>query len=129
MTKTNKTNEAESVKKLVWRIAWALFVLFAAGFSVLFTLMLSANAQQDLRSAEQGTQLSGMVSQTQLSQMFAQVTTESRRERDVILSVVASNSEKAEANSKQISKVDSKVSKILGIVELLVDKIREDDDD
>jgi hypothetical protein len=125
----NKTNEAESVKKLVWMIAWALFVLGGAGFGVLFTLMLNANAQQDLRSAEQGTQLSGMVSQTQLSQMFAQVTTESRRERDVILSVVASNSEKAEANSKQISKVDSKVSKILGIVELLVDKIKDNDDD
>jgi hypothetical protein len=125
----NKTNEAESVKKLVWMIAWALFVLGGAGFGVLFTLMLNANAQQDLRSAEQGTQLSGMVSQTQLSQMFAQVTTESRRERDVILSVVASNSEKAEANSTQIAQVDSKVSKILGIVELLVDKIKDNDND
>jgi hypothetical protein len=90
---------------------------------------LNASAQQDVKNAQQDTQLVSMVGQAQLSQMFAQVTTESRRERDVILSVVASNSEKAEANSKQISKVDSKVSKILGIVELLVDKIKDNDDD
>jgi hypothetical protein len=124
-----KTNEADSVKKLIWMLTWALFVLGGAGFGVLFTLMLNANAQQDMQNAEQDTRVAGMVSQTQFSQMFAQVQTENRREHDIILTAVASNSDKTETNSSQIAKVDSKVSKILGIVEILIDKIRDDDDD
>jgi hypothetical protein len=99
--------------------------LFAFGCAVVTFLawqLFSANAQQDIIINEK-------VNNPHFSLMLAQVQTESRRERDVILKVVASNSEKTESNSKQIAKVDSKVSKILGIVELLVDKIKDDNDD
>jgi hypothetical protein len=115
--KNPKTNEADAVK-LVWRLfTIGGFVVGFVGFQ-----LFSAIAEQDV-------QLSGMVSQTQFSQMFAQVQTENRREHDIILTAVAANSEKTETNSNQIAKVDSKVSKILGIVELLVDKIKVEDDD
>jgi hypothetical protein len=125
----NKTNEVEAVKKLIWMIAWALFVLGGAGFGVLFTLMLNANAQQDLQNAEQDTHLVGMVSQAQLTLLVAQVNTNNKAEHTMIMGAVTANAAKAETNSNQISTVDSKVSKILGIVEILVDKIMDEDDD
>jgi uncharacterized membrane protein len=117
MTKKPKTNEADAVK-----LVWKLFTISGCVVGFVGFQLFSAIADQDV-------QLSGMVSQTQFSQMFAQVQTENRREHDIILTAVAANSEKTETNSSQISKVDSKVSKILGIVELLVDKIKDDDDD
>jgi hypothetical protein len=112
-----KTNEAESVK-LVWR-------LFSIGGCVVAFVgfqLFSAIADQDV-------QISGMVSQSQSAQMFAQVQTENRREHDIILSAVAANATKAETNSKQVSKVESTVSKILGIVEILAERMKDDDDD
>jgi hypothetical protein len=117
----NKTNGADAVK-LVWR-------LFSIGGCVVAFVgfqLFSAIAEQDV-------QISGMVSQSQSAQMFAQVQTENRREHDIILSAVAANSRnidaKTETNSKQIAKVDSAVSKILGIVEILAERMIKDDDD
>jgi hypothetical protein len=117
MTKTNKTNEADAVK-----LVWKLFTISGCVVGFVGFQLFSAIAEQDV-------QLSGMVSQSQSAQMFAQVQTENRREHDIILTAVASNSDKTETNSNQIAKVDSKVSKILGIVEILIDKIKDNADD
>jgi hypothetical protein len=120
-----KIGEVEMVTRLIWKLAAAFGIALVLMITTMgggFLFLAGADAQQDV-------QFSGMVSQTQFSQMFAQVQTENRREHDIILTAVAANSEKTKTNSNQIAKVDSKVSKILGIVELLIDKIKDDDDD
>jgi hypothetical protein len=112
----NTMIELGKIQTLIWRLVGGFCVVFFCVFAALgggFVLLVNADAQQDVALNEK-------VGNPQFALLLAQVTASNDKQHELIVSAVTANTKKTDSNSSQIAEVDSKVSRLLGIVETFI---------